>query len=71
MKVTSLINALVDLAITEKDHATNNMLQWFVAEQVEEEANASEILDQLKMIGDEKRSLFMIDRELGQRVFKQ
>jgi len=47
------------------------MLQWFVAEQVEEEANASEILDQLKMIGDEKRSLFMIDRELGQRVFKQ
>ncbi len=70
-KVTALINALVDLAISEKDHATNNMLQWFVAEQVEEEANASEILDQLKMIGDEKRSLFMIDRELGQRVFKQ
>lgn len=69
-KVTSLINSLVDLAISEKDHATNNMLQWFVAEQVEEEANASEILDQLKIIGDEKRNLFMIDRELGQRVYK-
>ena len=68
-KVTGLINKLVDLAIKEKDHATKNFLQWFVAEQVEEEASADEILQKLKMIGKDGGGLFMIDRELGQRVF--
>jgi ferritin len=68
-KVTSLINNLVNIAIEEKDHATNNMLQWFVAEQVEEEANAEEILDQLKLIQGSKHGLLMIDRELKQRTF--
>ncbi len=68
-KVTGLINKLVDLAIKEKDHATENFLQWFVAEQVEEEASADEILQKLKMIGKDGGGLFMIDRELGQRVF--
>lgn len=67
--VTAMINKLVDLAIAESDHATNNFLQWFVGEQVEEEATAGEILQQLKLIGDEPHALLMLDRELGQRVF--
>jgi ferritin len=69
-KVTGLINDLVDLAIEEKDHATNNFLQWFVKEQVEEEANADALLQKLKRIGDDGRGLLMLDQELAQRVFK-
>lgn len=65
--VSSLIHDLVDLARTEKDHPTENMLQWFVEEQVEEEATAEELLDQLKMIEGDKSALFMMDRELGAR----
>jgi ferritin len=68
-KVTALINGLVDLAIEERDHAANNFLQWFVAEQVEEEASADEVLQRLKLIGDGGGGLLMLDRELGQRVF--
>ncbi|MDD3890622.1 MAG: ferritin [Syntrophomonadaceae bacterium] len=68
-KVTELINNLVDLSMGLKDHATYNFLQWFVAEQVEEEASADEILQQLKLLADNTGALFMIDRELGQRVF--
>jgi len=68
-KVTSLINNLVDLAINEKDHATNSFLQWFVNEQVEEEASADEIVQQLKMMENAPGGMFMLDRELGQRVF--
>lgn len=67
--VTSLINKIVDLAIEVKDHATNNMVQWFVAEQVEEEATAEQILEQLKMVGNHGHALLMIDQMLGQRVF--
>jgi ferritin len=67
--VTSLINSLVDLAISEKDHATKNFLDWFVDEQVEEEATASEVVQQLKIIGDNGYGILMLDRELGQRVF--
>jgi Ferritin-like protein len=67
--VTSLINDLVDLAISEKDHATNSFLQWFVSEQVEEEATAGEILEKLKLVKDNTSGLFMIDAELGKRVF--
>ena len=66
-KVTGLINDLVELALKERDHATYNMLQWFVNEQVEEEASADEIVQKLKLVGDEGRALFMIDRELAQR----
>jgi ferritin len=65
--ITSCIHKLVDLAAAEKDHATANMLQWFVAEQVEEEATASEILEKLKMIGDQGHAVYMMDRELGAR----
>ena len=67
--VTDLINKLVDLSTELSDHATNNFLQWFVAEQVEEEASADEIVQQLKLIGNDGHGLFMIDRELIGRVF--
>jgi len=68
-KVTGLINKLVDLAIVEKDHATNNFLQWFVSEQVEEEASADEVVQKIKLMGDTHGGIFMLDRELAQRVF--
>ena len=68
-KVTGLINKLVDLAVEARDHATNNFLQWFVSEQVEEEASADEVVHKLKLVGHDASGLFMIDRELGQRVF--
>jgi len=67
--ITGRINDLVDLAIAERDHATNSFLGWFVDEQVEEEASAGGIVDQLKLVGDNRGGLFMIDKELGQRVF--
>ena len=67
--VTSYINDLMDLAIKEKDHASRSFLQWFVDEQVEEEAAADKIVHRLKMIGDNIHSLLMMDNELGQRVF--
>ena len=68
-KVTGLINDLVNLALDERDHATNIFLQWFVSEQVEEESSAGEIVDKLKLIGNDANGLFMLDRELGQRLF--
>lgn len=68
-KVTGLINNLVSLAIKEKDHATNTFLQWFVNEQVEEESSADKIIQQMKMMGNAPGGMFMLDRELGQRVF--
>jgi len=68
-KITGEINNLVNVAIGEKDHATVNMLQWFVSEQVEEEATASDILEQLKFVNGKGSGLFMIDRELKQRTF--
>lgn len=67
--VSALINKLVDLAIKESDHATNNFLQWFVAEQVEEEASADEVLQKIKLAEASSGGLFMVDRELSQRVF--
>lgn len=66
--VSERIHNLVDLAREERDHATENMLQWFVAEQIEEEATAEAILAQLQRMGDAKAALFMLDRELGARL---
>ncbi len=68
-KVSGLINDLVNLALEEKDHASHIFLQWFVTEQVEEEASADEIVQKLKLMGDARGGLFMLDRELGQRSF--
>ncbi len=68
-KVTGLINGLVDLAIQEKDHATNIFLQWFVTEQVEEEASVGDILNKVRLTGGKGNGMFMLDKELGMRVF--
>ena len=67
-KVTSLINGLMDLALAESDHATNAFLQWFVTEQVEEEATVGEVRDQLRLADGHPGAMFMMDRELGGRT---
>jgi ferritin len=67
-EVTKKIYSLVDLSLEIRDHASNTFLQWFVTEQVEEESTASEIIQQLKLVGDDGNGLFLLDRELGQRV---
>ncbi|HDQ72885.1 MAG TPA: ferritin [Chloroflexi bacterium] len=67
-KVTALIHNLYDLALTEKDYPSQVMLHWFIEEQVEEEASASEILGTLEMAGDHGNALIMLDRALGQRA---
>ena len=67
-KLTNSIDDIVDVTISEKDRATNTYLQWFVTEQVEEEATVMNILDKFKMIGDNKNGLFLLDRELGMRA---
>lgn len=65
--ITKRINDLVNLAIKENDHATNNFLQWFVKEQIEEVSSVQKIVETLKLIGDQAGSLFMLDHELGKR----
>ena len=67
-KVTGLINQLVDDAVQTRDHATNNFLQWFVSEQVEEEASAEAIVQKLRLVGDAPGGLFVLDHELGGRA---
>jgi ferritin len=66
-KVTGLINDLMEVALTERDHATQIFLQWFVSEQVEEEESVGGVLEQLKLMGAAEGGLFMIDRELAKR----
>ena len=66
-KVTSLIHGIYDLAVKESDYATQNLLQWFVNEQVEEEKNATQIVEELKLVGDSGASLFLVDRQLAAR----
>lgn len=66
-KVTGMINGLVDLAVKEKDHASFEMLQWFVKEQVEEEKNANEILAEIMCVGDIPGHLFCLDHKLEKR----
>ena len=66
-KVTAMINSLYELALEEKDYAAQVMLHWFIDEQVEEEANASYILDTLKAVGEKGQALVMLDRELARR----
>ncbi len=68
-KVTDLVNDLVDVALEERDHAASIFLQWFVAEQVEEEATVGEVVEKMKMIGDHSAGLFAMDMEMGKRVF--
>ncbi len=65
--ITSRIHALVDQASAEKDHASIEFLQWFVKEQVEEEAALDPIVEQLKRIGDSVGGLYYLDHRLGKR----
>lgn len=66
--VTQSINDLLDVAVEEKDHATQVFLQWFITEQVEEEANVQEIVQRLKLAGDNGGALMMLDDKLSQRM---
>ena len=66
-KVTAMITKLYELAVKEKDYPSQIMLQWFITEQVEEERNAGDILEQLKMIGESPVSIIMMDRQLAAR----
>jgi ferritin len=66
-KVTGLINKLYELALKEKDYPTQALLQWFITEQVEEEKNATDIINLLEMLGNSPVSLIMADRQLGAR----
>lgn len=66
-QVTKWIDELADLAVQEHDHATQVLLQWFIQEQVEEESNVTEIVERLRLAGDSKSSLFIMDNELRQR----
>ncbi|HUV24658.1 MAG TPA: ferritin [Methanomassiliicoccales archaeon] len=69
-KVTGLINKLVDLAIKVNDHAAHEFLQWFVKEQVEEEANARDLVAKATMVCDDGPGLFILDRDLASRPQK-
>lgn len=69
-KITAGITSLYELAIKEADYPTQFMLQWFITEQVEEEKNAMDIIEQMKMVGDAPVSLMMVDRALGARARK-
>jgi ferritin len=64
LMVTDSINNLVDICLQEKDYTTHNFVQWYVSEQLEEEALARTILDKLKLIGGDKGGMYMFDRDL-------
>lgn len=64
--VSNSINELVHITFEEKDYATHNFLQWYVAEQIEEEATAKNILDKINLIGDDKGGLYLFDRDIQQ-----
>ncbi len=66
-KVTALINRLYELALKENDYASQVMLQWFITEQVEEEKNAAQVVDILRMVGGQPQGLFQVDRMLAAR----
>ena len=69
INVTEKINNLMNVAVAANDHATQSFLKWFIDEQVEEESNVEKILATLKLINGEGNGIFMIDREMSQRVF--
>lgn len=62
--VTKKVNDVVAICLEEKDHSTNNFMQWFVSEQIEEEAVVRTLIDKLRLIGDEKSGLYFFDRDL-------
>ncbi len=64
IKVTNEINKLVEITLKERDYTTHNFLQWYVSEQIEEEALARQIVDKMKLIGEDKSGLYFFDRDL-------
>ena len=64
--VSDSINELVHITFSEKDYATHNFLQWYVAEQIEEEATAKSILDKINLIGEDRGGLYLFDRDIQQ-----
>ena len=68
--VTESINCVASMSEDECDLATRHFINWYISEQVEEEANARDVITKLKMFGDEKSSLFHLDQELGKREYK-
>ncbi|MDZ4822424.1 MAG: ferritin [Flavobacteriales bacterium] len=64
VKVTAEINAVVDICLKEKDYTTHNFMQWYVSEQIEEETLARNILDKLKLVGNDNGGLYLFDRDL-------
>ena len=64
VKVTEQINSVVEQCLKEKDYTTHNFMQWYVSEQIEEEALARTILDKLNLIGNDKGGLYLFDRDL-------
>ncbi len=69
VEVSTLINRLMDLAIAKSDHATVNFLQWFIGEQVEEEATADEVVQKLRLVDNTSGGLFLLDQEMNNRSF--
>ena len=67
-EVTRRIHSLVDTVMEVRDHAANAFLQWFVNEQVEEEAAADDVVSRLRLVGDDGRGILLIDQELAQRT---
>lgn len=67
-KITAMIHKLYELAIGEKDYRSQIMLQWFVNEQIEEEAQVQEILDKIEQVGEKSTAVWWIDKELGKRA---
>jgi ferritin len=63
--VSTEINKLVDICLNEKDYTTHNFLQWYVSEQIEEEALARRIMDKLKLIGSDKSGMYLFDRDVS------
>jgi len=66
--VSASINDLIDICLTEKDYATHNFLQWYVSEQIEEEALARNILDKINLIGDDKGGFYLFDNDIKQLI---
>lgn len=62
--VSKSINDLVEISLSEKDYATQNFLQWYVAEQIEEEATARTILDKINLIGNDRSGMYMFDKDV-------
>ena len=70
-KVTSLINNLMAIAVEENDFASQSRLQWFIDEQVEEEENATDIIQKLRMLNGNGYGMYQLDQELAARVYTQ